>query len=91
MAFRYSSKVTDGKLTIRNDYIQTEAGDFQKLTPTWVRKVYQKAQDLGDQESMEKLEKLILNVYVPGDNDKRARHVNWCLQDELNGKQASIV
>ncbi len=83
MAFRYSSKVTDGKLNIRKDYIQTEAGDFQKLTPTWVRKAYQKAHDLGDQESIEKLENLVLDVYVPGDKDQPGRRVNWCLGDEL--------
>ncbi len=83
MAFRYSSKVIDGKLNIRNDYIQTEAGDFQKLTPTWVRKVYQKAQELGDQEAMEKLENLVLDVYVPATNDERAKRVDWCLGDEL--------
>ena len=76
MAIRYSSKVVDGKLNIRHDYIQTEAGDFQKLTPNWVRKVYQKAQDLGDKESIEKLENLVLNIYVPGSKDERGKRVD---------------
>lgn len=76
MAIRYSSKVVDGKLNIRHDYIQTESGDFQKLTPNWVRKVYQKAQDLGDKESIEKLENLVLNIYVPGSKDERGKRVD---------------
>lgn len=83
MALKYSSKIIDGKLNIRNDYIQTEAGDFQKLTPIWVRKVYQRAKDLDDQESIEKLENLVLDVYVPGNNNERGKRINWCLKDEL--------
>lgn len=83
MAFRYSSKVTDGKLNIRNDYIQTEGGDFQKLTKTWVIKAYAKAQELNDTESMEKLKNLEISVWVPGENNELGKNVNWRLKDEL--------
>ena len=82
MALRYSSKVVDGKLNIRHDYIQTEGGDFQKLTKNWILKAYEKAQELNDTESMEKLEKLVISVWVPGENNKPGEYVDWCLKEE---------
>ncbi|MBC3887131.1 hypothetical protein GH810_02255 [Acetobacterium paludosum] len=83
MALRYSSKVIDGKLNIRHDYIQTEGGDFQKLTKNWVIKAYEKAQELNDTESMEKLKNLELDVWIPGENHQPGKHVNWSLKEEL--------
>ncbi|WKY44203.1 hypothetical protein Q5O14_16495 [Eubacteriaceae bacterium ES2] len=84
MAMRYSSLVKDGKLNVRQDYIQTESGDFQKLTPNWVRKAYEKAQELKDTESIEKLENLVLDVFIKGEDDHPGRRIDWCLKDELN-------
>jgi len=83
MALRYSSKVIDGKLNIRHDYIQTEGGDFQKLTKNWVIKAYEKAHELNDAESMEKLKNLELDVWIPGKNNQPGKHVNWSLKQEL--------
>jgi len=83
MGLRYSSKVIDGKLNIRNDYIQTEDGDFQKLTKNWIIKAYEKAQELNDLESMEKLEQLKIDIWIPGENNELGKNVSWSLKDEL--------
>lgn len=83
MALRYSSKVIDGKLNIRNDYIQTEGGDFQKLTKNWVMKAYEKAKELNDTESMKKLEDLEIDIWVPGENNELGKNIIWRLKDEL--------
>ncbi len=83
MGLRYSSKVIDGKLNIRNDYIQTEGGDFQKLTKNWIIKAYEKAKELNDSESMEKLENMKIDIWIPGENNELGKNVSWCLKDEL--------
>ena len=83
MGLRYSSKVIDGKLNIRNDYIQTEGGDFQNLTKNWIIKAYEKAKELNDSESMEKLENLKIDIWIPGENNELGKNVSWCLKDEL--------
>ncbi|AFA48030.1 hypothetical protein [Acetobacterium woodii] len=83
MALRYSSMVVDGKLNIRNEYIQTESGDFQKLTKNWIIKAYAKAKELNDTESMTKLENLKIDIWIPGENNELGKNITWCLKDEL--------
>jgi hypothetical protein len=83
MAIRYSSKVINGKLNIRDDYIQTEFGDFQKLTKNWIIKAYKKAKELNDTESMKKLENLEINDWILDDNNHEGKRKNWRLKDEL--------
>lgn len=65
MSTRYTIKVNDGKLNIKNDYIQMDDNGFQRLTKSWIESAYELAKDLSDTESIEKLENLDIPVRVP--------------------------